>query len=397
MVACAVTVKSFIYFILGSFRFTILKGMGKNYTLKRINTQKDWELFHAVPQRVYRDNPCWIAPLRTDIENGYQKLVREGIAVQAWVLLEGKNEIGRISGYVKKTQVHLLEGGICFFECIRDDHAAHLLFDTVESFFKDKGVHQVDGPVNFGERDQYWGLLTEGFDYAPIFQENYQPAYYQGFFEAHQYLPFEKILTLSAEMKDIQLDRFKALASRIKKRYNIIIKKLTKDKLEEWAKAITEIYNQTFFNSPYFRIMESDTVLKLMKAVQPFIDPDLGCVAYDGDRPVGFCTLMPDLNPYLKGLNGKVKGWRGLLFYLRFKFATKKSIKGVAFGIVPDYQSKGVYPLMIDFLGTEKLFKKYQKVYLATIRANNDIMVNTTLNLGVRIERVHHTFRKVLN
>jgi hypothetical protein len=106
---------------------------------------------------------------------------------------------------------------------------------------------------------------------------------------------------------------------------------------------------------------------------------------------------MPDLNPYLKGLNGKVKGWRGLLFYLRFKFATKKSIKGVAFGIVPDYQSKGVYPLMIDFLGTEKLFKKYQKVYLATIRANNDIMVNTTLNLGVRIERVHHTFRKVLN
>lgn len=371
--------------------------MGKDFIIKKVRTPKDWELFHAVPERVYRNNPYWIAPMRTDIENGYQKLVQEGVAVQAWVILEGRNGVGRISGYVKRNKNNLLEGGICFFECIQDDEAAHLLFKTAEDFFREKGAHQVDGPVNFGERDQYWGLLTEGFEHAPIFQENYQPAYYRAFFETHQYFPFEKILTLSADMKDIQLDRFKALAKRIKSRYNISIKKLTKDKLEEWAKAITEIYNQTFLNSPYFRIMKSDTVLKIMKAVQPFIDPDLGCVAYDGDRPVGFCTLMPDLNPYLRGLSGKVRGWRGLLFYLRFKLATNKNIKGVAFGIIPEYQSKGVYPLIIDFMGTKKLFDKYQRVYLATIRANNDVMVNTTLNLGVQIERVHHTFRKVLN
>jgi hypothetical protein len=371
--------------------------MGKDYTLKKISISQDWELFHAVPKLVYYDNPHWIAPLRSDIEKGFQKLIKENIPVQAWVLLDGKKAIGRISGYVKKNSDQLLEGGICFFECIENQQAAHLLFMAVEDFFIEMGAHNADGPVNFGERDQYWGLLTEGFDRAPIFQENYQPPYYRAFFETHQYLPFEKILTLSAEMKHIRMDRFQALAKRIKKRYPIVIKKLTTDKLEEWAEAITEIYNQTFFNSPYFRIMKSNTVLKMMKAVQPFIDPDLGCVAFDGDRPVGFCTLMPDLNPYLKGLNGKVKGWRGVLFYLRYRFASRKSIKGIAFGIIPEYQSKGVYPLIIDFLGTKKLFEKYDKVYLATIRANNDIMVNTTLNLGVQVERVHHTFRKIFN
>lgn len=371
--------------------------MGKDYTLKKILAQEDWELFHAVSKQVYGNNPYWIAPLQKDIENGYYKLVKEGIAVQAWVLLDGEKGIGRISGYVKKGQDDVLSGGICFFECLEDNHAANLLFNTIEAFFLAEGVHQVDGPVNFGERDQYWGLLTEGFDQPPIFQENYHPAYYRAFFENHHYVPFEKILTLSTPMKEVRMDRFRALANRIKKRSPITFQKLTKDKLGKWAKDITEIYNQTFFNSPYFRIMESDTVLKLMKAVQPFIDPDLGCIAYDGGRPVGFCTLMPDLNPYLKGLNGNVSGWRGLLFLLRFKLASKKSIKGVAFGIVPDYQSKGVYPLLIDFLGTQKIFNKYQKIYLATIRANNEVMVNTTMNLGVQVERVHHTFRKVFN
>ncbi|MEY2950210.1 MAG: hypothetical protein RLZZ248_1411 [Bacteroidota bacterium] len=369
--------------------------MEKGFTLKKVHTRKDWEIFHAVPQQVYRKNPYWIAPLTTDIENGYQKLVKEGAAVQAFVLIDGKTGIGRISGYVKRNQEDILEGGICFFECIQNSQAADMLFDAIEAFFIKEGVHQVDGPVNFGERDQYWGLLTEGFNHSPVFQENYHPPYYRAFFENHDYLPFEKILTLSAQMKDVHMDRFRALARRIKNRSTITFKKLTRDKLEQWAADITEIYNQTFFNSPYFRIMESATVLKIMKAVQPFIDPDLGCIAYDGDRPVGFCTLMPDLNPYLKGLNGKVGGWRGLLFLLRFKLAAKKNIKGIAFGIVPDYQSKGVYPLLIDFLGTPKIFNKYQKVYLATIRANNEVMVNTTMNLGVQVERVHYTFRKV--
>ena len=369
--------------------------MEEKFTLKQILTRKDWEIFHAVPDRVYHNNPYWIAPLNTDIENGYYKLVKEGVAVQAWVLLDGDNGIGRISGYVKKNQDDLLEGGICFFECMQNQQAANLLFDAVEGFFKKEGVHQVDGPVNFGERDQYWGLLTEGFDHSPVFQENYHPPYYRAFFEANNYKPFEKILTLSAPMKDVRMNRFRALARRIRSRSQITFKKLTRDKLEKWAEDITEIYNQTFFNSPYFRIMESATVLKIMKGVQPFIDPDLGCIAYDGDRPVGFCTLMPDLNPYLKGLKGKVHGWRGLLFMLRFKLTDKKNIKGVAFGIIPEYQSKGVYPLLIDFLGTQKLFKKYQKVYLATIRANNEVMVNTTMNLGVQVERVHYTFRKV--
>jgi hypothetical protein len=40
----------------------------------------------------------------------------------------------------------------------------------------------MDGPINFGERDKFWGLLTEGF-IEPLFGMNYNFPYYKDLFE----------------------------------------------------------------------------------------------------------------------------------------------------------------------------------------------------------------------
>ena len=43
----------------------------------------------------------------------------------------------------------------------------------------------MDGPVNFGERDQFWGLLVQNFDAQPSYGMNYNPSYYQNFFDIY--------------------------------------------------------------------------------------------------------------------------------------------------------------------------------------------------------------------
>jgi hypothetical protein len=47
------------------------------------------------------------------------------------------------------------------------------------------GVEGMNGPINFGEKDKFWGLLVEGFK-NPSYQENYNPSYYQQLFESYR-------------------------------------------------------------------------------------------------------------------------------------------------------------------------------------------------------------------
>ena len=44
-------------------------------------------------------------------------------------------------------------GGIGFFECIDNEEAAFLLFDTAKKWLKDHAMKAMDGPINFGEND----------------------------------------------------------------------------------------------------------------------------------------------------------------------------------------------------------------------------------------------------
>ena len=41
----------------------------------------------------------------------------------------------------------------------------------------------MDGPINFGERDKWWGLLVEGFDKEPMYGMAFNPPYYASLFE----------------------------------------------------------------------------------------------------------------------------------------------------------------------------------------------------------------------
>ena len=55
----------------------------------------------------------------------------------------------------------------------------------------------MDGPINFGDRDQWWGLLVKGFEFTPLYANPYNFEYYiklfenygfQNYFNQHTYL-----------------------------------------------------------------------------------------------------------------------------------------------------------------------------------------------------------------
>ncbi len=130
-------------------------------------------------------------PLDKDINAVFDpkqnKFFRHGHCSRFLLWNEQGKCIGRIAAFInEKTSKKEKQptGGIGFFECINDQKAAHLLFDHAKNWLQERGMEAMDGPINFGERDSWWGLLVDGF-ISPAYKTNYNPPYYKDFFESY--------------------------------------------------------------------------------------------------------------------------------------------------------------------------------------------------------------------
>ena len=145
--------------------------------------------FLDFPATLYKSDKNWIRPLDEEIEKVFDpetnKLFRHGEAVR-WILLnENQKPVGRMAAfYDKKSALKNKQptGGIGFFDCIDNQAAANILFDAGKSWLQNRGMEAMDGPVNFGDRDNFWGCLANGF-HEPVFNMPYNYPYYNNLFE----------------------------------------------------------------------------------------------------------------------------------------------------------------------------------------------------------------------
>lgn len=373
--------------------------------MKRIDftSKADWQLFHRAARHVYHNDPHWIEPLHTDVEAIFDpaqnKAMAEGVA-RAWVATNNQgNPVGRVAAFIdpgRNREMELRIGGIGFFECIDDPLIAGSLLEQAEAFLHENNMQVIDGITNFGERDKFWGLLTKGFE-PPLYQENYHPPYYRTFFEERDYQPHEQILTFRGHIDDVPARRLQAIANRASNRYQFTARTLQQCSLEEFAHDFAHVYNVAFAKKSHFKPITEPTMYELLKQMRHIADPQMACVVYQEETPIGFAGFIPDINPFLRQAKGKLN-WRTLPgFFWRFRTAKTKPLKGIAFGIDPAWHGKGVFAVLCSFAYHQKNMTKYSEYYLAAIRAHNNIMVRSVKSLGVKIQREHLTMRKVLD
>lgn len=370
-----------------------------------VHDRSQWKLFHRVPHLIYRNDPNWICPLESDVEAVFDPTKNRTFAqgeAKLWVLLaENGQPVGRIAAFIdhkrNEEREHPL-GALGFFESINDQKVAFALFQQAEAYLKSKGIKGIDGPVNFGERDKFWGLLVKNYE-APIFHENYNPPYYRNFFEDWGFEPYEQALTMKGALNEVPVERFGALAKRMKSRYPYRVESIDLNQLDEVAVQFAEVYNAAFRHFPYFKPLEASLIRESLKQLRPIATNEMGCIAFYEDQPVGIAGLHPDINPFLKHAKGRLSWWKIPTFLYKLKFQQPRWLKGIIFGVHPDFQGKGVFALMIDHLAqVNRQFnlRKHSHLVLCTIRGHNTVMVHTMHKLGVQPDRVHIGYRKML-
>lgn len=347
--------------------------------------------FLKVPVLLYKNDPNWIRPLDKDITDVFDpkknKAFRSG-KVERWIMKDDNGKLmGRIAAFINSKYINkgddVKVGGVGFFECINNQEAADLLFDNARHWLIANNMEAMDGPINFGERDRWWGLVTKGF-HPPLYCMNYNPPYYKDLFENYGFKPFFHQICLATRPKEPfpqkMIDRHREVAMNkdFKSEYIRI------NNLEKYARDFSTVYNKAWAGHGGLKQLNPEQVVLMFKKMKPVMDEKIIWFAYHKNDPVAIFVNLPDLNQWFKHLNGKFDLFAKLKFLYYKTFTKNKKFTGLVFGVVPEWQGKGVDSFIIG--ESAKWIKSakspYMEYEMQWIGDFNPKMINIAESLG---------------
>ncbi len=284
------------------------------YTLEEVTSRRATREFLDLPKRLYRDEPHWICPLDQDIENRFHpetnELLRDGEAIR-WIVVDERGRVvGRIAAFYNRELVAASEyqptGGCGFFESIDDQRVADMLFDAARDWLKERGLEAMDGPVNFGDRDQWWGLLVKGFEFTPLYANPYNFEYYVRLFENYGFRNYFNQHTYLRELKEgLFPENVYERVRRLKEEPRYRFEHMDKKRIDQYAEDFRTVYNQAWAGFSGVKPITREHARALLAKMRPIIDEKLMYFAYWDDAPIGFFLMVPDLNGVIGPLGGR--------------------------------------------------------------------------------------------
>lgn len=370
-----------------------------------VRTKQDVIDFLKVTRIIYKNTPQYVQPLDVDIEKVFDikqnKFFRHGEATR-WILKDGKgNLIGRVAAFINQKDCNnhpQPTGGMGFFECIENKEAAFLLFDTCKAWLKNRGMQAMEGPINFGERDKFWGLVTENFEQPPYYNQNYNLAYYVPFFRDYGFKTRFKQFIYHRSIKEPLQDKFVERAEKIFQNPDYKVETIKKNNPTKYAEDFRKIYNRAWANreGTGFKGMNAAQAKAIINSMKPIIDEKLTYFAYYKEQPVGFYISLPEINQIFKKFNGKLNWFNKIRLMYYLKTNQCKTSFGLAFGIDPDHQGKGLEGALFYALAQNVQPKNlYHDVVITWIGDFNPKMINIIENLGAKKIQTMETLQKV--
>jgi len=356
--------------------------------------------FLEVPVIINKSDPNFIRPLDKDVNEVFDqkknKAFRAGECAR-WLLKDNDIFIGRIAAFVNKKYRNKGDdqptGGIGFFECINNQGAADMLFDVAKSWLMQRGMEAMDGPINFGERDRWWGLVTEGFK-PPIYLMNYNPPYYQELIENYGFKKFYSQVCWHLFVKTKLNEKFIEQNRKYSVNPSYKASHIRKNNLRKFAIDFSIVYNKAWASHEGNKQLNKEVAHKMFKAMRPVMDEDLIWFIYYNNEPIAFWVNLPELNQVFKFFNGKFGFFEKIKYLWLKKRGVCNKFTGVVFGVIPEYQGKGIdYYMIAQGAAVIQRKKQYDELELQWQGDFNPKILNISRHIGAKQSRILTTYR----
>lgn len=296
--------------------------------LSPVSGKADFDAFIDVAYRLNADDPNWVPPLRAEVvelltpgRNPFHEHAR----MQLFLARRGGQITGRISAHYD--QLALTQppeqgmgpgtGNWGLFEAA-DEATARALIAAAEEWLRSEGMTRVLAPISLSIWEEP-GLLTLGHDHSPMVMMGHNSPLYREWIEGAGYTVAKKLLTYDLDVSK----QFPPLVQRIvqsgERNDRIKVRKVELKRFHEEAAIILAILNDAWSDNWGFVPITDSEVAYIGKKLKPLVREDLIRIAELDGEPVAFMMTLPDVNPVIRRLNGKLLpfGWARLLWWLR--------------------------------------------------------------------------------
>jgi hypothetical protein len=308
--------------------------------------------FLRLPWSIYQGDPYWVPPILSEQRkflDPKQGSFFEIGEVQYFLVYRDGKAVGRLSAHINRLHDthHGPETGFFgFFESIEDRDVAVALFEAAAAWLRERGRTRLVGPLNFCIYDEM-GLLVEGFDSMPAMFQTHNPPYYQDLLTS---LGFVKAMDWHAykiSNRNVDLEAMERRYADIMRGQNIEVITYNPKELDRRADEIFHLFNEAWEPNWGHVPLTRRQFDEMLEMVKPCLRPGLAYGFLDGNRLAGFNIILPDLNPLIQKLNGRLTLWGKLRLLYEAKYRTVRKVRALVLGISQPYQRRRLHHALL--------------------------------------------------
>lgn len=361
----------------------------------KADSPRDIRDFIRFPYRLYRKDPVWIPPLRSELKaqfNPKKNLFLEHCEWQLFLLKENGKVIGRIAAFMDHLAMEFWNervGFFGYFECIQSESASALLLNAAKTWLQQKKCSSMRGPWSFVSQE--WGMVVEGFS-SPVLMAPYNPPYYKEYMSAYGLKNVKDLRCWEISFANGYRipERILKLTDAVADRYGISIRRFNMKEYDQEILNIIELSNscliQNWGYSPATEAEGKAMAQEMKRIIQPrgilFAEDRSG-------RLVGFAIVLPDINSLLKGLNGRLLPFG--FIKLLWGIPRLRRYRMFALAVIPEYQNKAVDSLLYRALN-ESLQAKDLWIEINYVLEDNMPMINAINKLEAKPSKRYRVY-----
>lgn len=309
--------------------------------------------FIRVADRIYRDDPYWVAPLRSDLLQVLSEAnpLFQHAQMQLWVARRDGADVGRVAALEDRLHNKLHRDQTAFFgffECIDDPQVCAALFQAVRAWAQARGLRRLLGPMN-PTNNEVCGLLVHGFHDPPVIMMPYNPPYYIELLVRLGFRKAKDLLAFQIDLAQCPMARLARIKAKVTVRWpELRCRPVRRRTLAQDLALVQQVYNSAWEDNWGFVPMTPEEVRFFATRVKPLFREGLVWLAEAGSEPVGFLLGVPDLNLALQPLRGRLLSPR-LIQALPYLLGWKVPRRGrvVALGVTKPYRGRGLESVML--------------------------------------------------
>jgi len=272
------------------------------FTIEEVTDRRQTLEFIDLPFRLYRDDPCWVPPVRYFQKDLFDRDSHPFYEHSDVRLLLARGEDGTVAGRIAVIVNHAHNsyhsektGFFGFLEGIRDRDVFHALLSAAENRLRQSGMESIRGPMNFSTNEEC-GLLVKGFDSPPLIMMTYNPPWYEDILKD---LEYENLKNLFAYYLDSDLSdysRIARIAGLVLRRNRLSLRDISVRRIHTEVPIIMDIYNECWKDNWGFVPMTQRELDRMADELKMIMLPELCPIIEMDGEPVAFAVSIPDAN-----------------------------------------------------------------------------------------------------